>query len=232
MPDTRTFVAVCALAGALAVPVSPVATPFAILIAGAAGYLGLRAWRWSRLPGAMLERRPGLQTRLSERVLGIAGAFAIGLAVGLLILAVIRLVVEPAVPEAGARIAAAGTLPVWRRLAIIYVAAVTEEVVFRLLMLSLIAGALTRLFQRDPEPSQGVIWTANVLCALAFGAVHLPAWTALGPMSTGLVMMVLLLNGVAGLVMGHIFVRQGIVAAIWAHAGGDCAIQLIGPLTG
>jgi len=124
-------------------------------------------------------------------------------------------------------------LPIWRRLAIIYVAAVTEELVFRLILLSLIAGALTRLLQRTAEaPSEGVVWTANVLCALAFGAVHLPAWTALGPMSTGLVMMVLLLNGIAGLVMGHVFVRQGIVAAIWVHAGGDSAIQIIGPLTG
>jgi membrane protease YdiL (CAAX protease family) len=76
------------------------------------------------------------------------------------------------------------------------------------------------------------VWTANVLSALAFGVVHLPAWTALGPMSAGLIMMVLLLNGIAGLVMGHAFVTRGIVAAMWLHAGGDCAIQLIGPLTG
>lgn len=229
MPDTRIFVAVCAIAGALAVPVSPLATTFSTVLDGVFGYLGLRAWHWSRLPSATRTNGPsGFQ-----RVLWLAGAFAVGLAVGLLILAIIRLVVEPSVPEAGARIAAAGALPIWRRLIIIYVAAVAEELVFRLILLSLIAGALTRLIRRgDEAPSQGVVWTANVLCALAFGAVHLPAWTTLGPMSAGLVMMVLMLNGLAGLVMGHTFVTRGIVAAMWLHAGGDCAIQIIGPLTG
>ena len=232
VPNTQMFVAVCVLAGALAAPLSPVFTPVSALLNGVFGYLGLRAWRWSRLPGATLHWRPGLQTRQFEHVLWLAGAFAIGLGVGLLLLAIIRLVVEPAVPAAGARIAEAAMLPIWRRLIIIFVAAVGEELMFRLILLSLIAGALTRLLQRGNQaPSQGVVWTANVLSALAFGVVHLPAWTALGPMSVGLIAMVLMLNGLAGLVMGHIFVSRGIVAAMWAHAGGDCAIQLIGPLT-
>ena len=228
MPNTTVFLAVCALAGALAVPPSFVGTPVSAFIAAAAGYLGLRVWRWSRLPSAI--RTDGSSG--AQRLVWPAGAFALGLAVGLLILAVIRLFVEPSVPAAGTRIAAAGLLPIWRRLAIIFVAAVTEELVFRLILLSLIAGALSRLLPRGAEaPSLGVMWTANVLSALAFGMVHLPAWTALGPMSAGLVMMVLTLNGLAGLVMGHVFVSRGIVAAMWVHAGGDTAIQLIGPFT-
>ena len=43
---------------------------------------------------------------------------------------------------------------------------------------------------------------------------------------------VLTLNAVGGVVLGYVFVNRGIVAAIWTHAGADCAIQLIGPLTG
>jgi hypothetical protein len=43
--------------------------------------------------------------------------------------------------------------------------------------------------------------------------------------------MVMTLNGLGGVVFGYVFVTRGIVAAIWTHAGGDCAIQLIGPLT-
>jgi hypothetical protein len=41
---------------------------------------------------------------------------------------------------------------------------------------------------------------------------------------------VLALNAAAGLVMGHVFARQGIALAMWTHAGGDCAVQLLGPL--
>ena len=228
MPNALVFIAVCMLAGALAVPVSPVATPFSTLMAGGAGYLGLRAWRWSRLPSATRINGPSG----ARRVLWLAGAFAVGLAVGLLALAAIRLYIEPTVPAAGARIAAAGTLPIWRRLIIIYVAAVGEELVFRLLMLSLITGVLMRLFDRDAVvPGPRVMVNANALSALAFAAIHLPAWTALGPMSSGLVTAVLMLNSLGGLVFGTVFMRRGIVAAMWAHAGADCAIQLIGPLT-
>ena len=52
------------------------------------------------------------------------------------------------------------------------------------------------------------------------------------PMSPGLVAAVLALNGVGAMVVGYVFSTRGIAAAIWTHAGGDCAIQLIGPFTG
>jgi membrane protease YdiL (CAAX protease family) len=223
MPNTWVFVAVCAVCGALSIPVHPLATPLNALIGGVVGYLGLKLWRWSRLPSA---------TRPKVGPFEVAGCFAVGVMVGLLVLLAIRFYFEPAVPAAGARIAAAGMLPVWRRLLIIYVAAVGEELVFRLLLLSAIAGVLMRLVQRGQEtPSRQSILIANILCALAFGAVHLPAWTAIGPLSTELIVMVVMLNGVVGLVLGHVFATRGIVAAMWLHAGGDCAIQLIGPLT-
>jgi membrane protease YdiL (CAAX protease family) len=157
---------------------------------------------------------------------------AAGLAVGLILLAVIRLVVEPHVPGAGARIAAAGQLPVWRRLIVIYTAAVAEELLFRLLLLSFLAGLMARI-SRSPGlvPGSKSAWLANVLSALAFAAVHLPAWSRVGTVSPGILLMVLALNGLGGLVFGYIFVKRGIGPAMWAHAGGDCAIQLIGPLT-
>lgn len=47
----------------------------------------------------------------------------------------------------------------------------------------------------------------------------------------GLAAAVLLLNGVAGIVLGYVFATRGILAAVLTHAGADTAIQLIGPLT-
>jgi len=158
---------------------------------------------------------------------------SLGLLVGLLLLGAIRLVIEPAVPAAGARIAAAAMLPVWRRLVIIYVAAVSEELLFRLLLLSLVAGLAMRLFRRaDRVQNRRFVWVANGLSAFAFAVAHLPAWRAVGSLSLGLTLMVLTLNGLGGVVFGYVFVKRGILAAMWAHAGADCAIQLIGPFTG
>jgi hypothetical protein len=225
---TQTFVAVCAIAGALAVPMNAVASPVSTLVAGLAGFLGLCVWHWSGLPGAMKTRPPDE----FERVVRSAASLGIGLIIGLLLLAVIRLAVEPSVPAAGARIAAAATLPMWRRAVIIYVAAVGEEIVFRLLLLSAVTGLTMRLLRRTARvPSRGVVWVAIGLSATAFAAIHLPAWRAAGAMSIGLALIVLTLNGSGGIVFGYVFVTRGIMAAILAHAGADCAIQLTGPLT-
>jgi membrane protease YdiL (CAAX protease family) len=141
--------------------------------------------------------------------------------------------IEPAIPSIGARIAKAGTLPVWRRALVIYVAAVGEELVFRLLLLSAITGVIVRLLRLPGgRPTPLVVWLANLVSALAFAAVHLPSWSGAAPMSPGLAASVLALNAVGGLVVGYVFARHGIAAATWTHAGADCAIQLVGPLTG
>jgi membrane protease YdiL (CAAX protease family) len=157
----------------------------------------------------------------------------VGLAVGLFMLAVIRLVIEPAVPAIASRMVAAGALPMWRRVAIIYVAAVGEELIFRLCLLSAVAGIGARLLRLPRHvPTPAVIWTANGLTALLFAAVHLPTWSGVVSLSAALALSVMTLNAVGGIVLGYVFVNRGIVAAIWTHAGADCAIQLIGPLTG
>ena len=55
----------------------------------------------------------------------------LGLVVGLLMLGVIRLAIEPAVPAVGVHLAATAAEPVWRRVVIIYVAAVGELIFMR-----------------------------------------------------------------------------------------------------
>jgi len=73
---------------------------------------------------------------------------------------------------------------------------------------------------------------ANGLSALASGAAHLPAWSAVGHLSPTLALTVVMLNGVGGFVFGYVFVKRGIIAAMWAHAGADCVSRWMGPWTG
>lgn len=232
LPHAQTwgFTGACIVAGGLAVPLHPLATPLSAALSGLAAFLGLQVWRWSRLPDLLpRERRPGALGRVGEPALW----FVVGLAVGLLLLGIIRIVLEPVVPAIGARIAMAGTLPLWRRALIIYVAAVSEELVFRVLLLSAIAGLTVRI-QRLPgrTPGSAAVWIASVLAALAFAAVHLPGRGHAGATAPGLILSVLALNAAGGIFLGHVFARRGLLAAILAHAGADCAIQLLGPLTG
>jgi len=225
--EGRMLLIACVVAGGLAVPLHPIATPVAAAVGGILGLLGLRVWHWSGLPRLLTSQG----SRGASRLMALALWWSVGLVLGLVLLLVLRTVIEPRVPSIGARIAAAGELPVWRRALIIYVAAVGEEVVFRLLLLSLIAGLIAQIIKAwGGATSARAIWCANVLAALLFASAHLPPWAGTGHLGIGLVLSVIALNAAAGLVLGYAFVTRGIVVAMWAHAGGDCAIQLLGPL--
>jgi len=225
------LIAVSVVAGGLAVPWEPVGTLLSAAGFGLFAVLGLLVWRWSRLPQLV---RPEASAGAESRLVQIATWLALGLAIGVFILAVMRFVIAPFVPAIGSRIAAAGALPVWRRVVIIFVAAVGEELIFRLFVLSAVAALAARLFRRPRnEPTPAIVWTAIGVSAVLFAAAHLPAWSGAGSSSgVALPLLVLTLNGIGGVVLGHTFVHRGIVAAMWVHAGADCAIQLIGPLTG
>lgn len=215
-------------AGALAAPPGVVTTTVSAAIGVAVCVLGLVARQWSGLP-----RAPRASARPAPRRLrpGVV-ACAIGVGFGLASLGVLRIVIEPHVPAIGARIAAAGLLPLWRRAVIIYVAAVGEELLFRMLLVSVVVGITTRVLRRTIDaPPPGVQWWAIGVAALAFAAVHLPAWNAATPLNVAVVVAVILLNALGGAVFGYVFVSRGIALAILAHAGADCAIQFIGPLT-
>jgi len=222
-------VLVCAIAGAFAVPANATVTPVSSVVAALVGLLGLQVWAWSHLPQRMRgEPRQGV-VRIVQPVVWLG----LGLAVGLLLLGALRIIIQPTLPSIGARIAQAGSLPVWRRLLIIYVAAVSEELLFRLLLLSAIAGLTARLLRLPGgAPSPAVAWIANILSALAFAGAHLPSWLGVAPPSAALAVSVLALNAIGGTILGYIFVTRGIAAAVVTHAGADCAIQLLGPLTG
>ena len=225
--DDWVLIVVCVVAGALSVRFDTLGTPLAAAGAGLLGLIGLRLYDWSRLPAYTLTLAPDEEERPP---VGVALLwFIVGLVVGLTILAFMRFVIEPWIPAIGQRIEAAGDLSIGRRLVIIYVAAVTEELIFRLVLLSGIVGASIRALRRTTlVPTQGIVWSANVACAVAFAGSHLPSWSGA---SFGLATWVFVLNFVAGLVMGYVFVTRGISSAMWAHAGGDCAIQLVGPLS-
>ena len=106
-------------------------------------------------------------------------------------------------------------------------AGITEETLFRLFGLSLLAWLGGLLFHdSDGRPKPIVFWTANVLFALAFGAAHLPTEAALGlPMNPLVVTSTLILNGIGGLAFGWLFWTFGLESAMLAHFLAD-AIKL------
>lgn len=141
----------------------------------------------------------------------------IGAAAGACVLALL--------PIAGlqSRIIKEASIPLWKWLVISFNAAVLEEIVFRLLMLSFVAWVLARFMRREPA-----IWIAIVVAALAFGAVHLPRWIA-GGASPFVLAAVIVVNGLISIVLGRVYVAWGVEAAMLSHFAGDVIVHIVGP---
>src|SRR5207245_7000584 len=132
----------------------------------------------------------------------------------------------PLEPGLSARFAARARDPAWRPLALAFESAVLEEVVFRLFLLSLIVWLLGRGWRRTgTAPRAAVVWTAVTISALLFGLAHVPAWLSATAATPLLVATVLLLNGIAGAVLGQVYWRWGIEAAIACHGAADLVVQ-------
>ena len=113
-------------------------------------------------------------------------------------------------------------------------AGITEETLYRLFGLSLIAWLGGLLFHdSDGRPNRIVFWVANILFAVGFGLAHLPKAAAMGlPVNTFVVTYTLVLNGIGGLLFGWTFWIFGLESAILAHFFADVIMYTFLPLIG
>ena len=142
-------------------------------------------------------------------------ALLIGAASGAVVLAML--------PLAGlqSRIIKEASIPVWKWLVISFDAAVLEEIIFRLFIVSFVVWVLARFLSRN-----AAVRIALIVSALAFGAAHLNRWVDSGPVVIAAVMVV---NGLIAIVLGRLYVLWGIEAAMVAHFAGDVVVHILGP---
>jgi hypothetical protein len=156
---------------------------------------------------------------------------ALALAVGLgLLLGVVIVVTmaatEDLIPDGIADVKAP---PVWEGFLASIGAGIREEVWLRLGCLTLVAWIGTRLARRS-TPGAAVLWSANLFAALLFGAIHLPQAAQLVGLTAPVLVVVLVGNGLPGLVFGWLYWRKGLVSAMVAHITMDVVLKVIAPL--
>lgn len=158
-------------------------------------------------------RRPPVPVLLPQVLPGLLGGIAAGLAI-----VAIAATLNPLLPPgAAARISAfGGLMPLTTRL--LY-GGITEELLLRWGLMSLLAWAGWRLFRKTrPQAPASCFHAAIFLSALIFGAGHLPAAFFVVPEpNAALVAFVLAANGAFGVVGGYLFWRRGLESAIIAH---------------
>jgi membrane protease YdiL (CAAX protease family) len=124
--------------------------------------------------------------------------------------------------------------PAWQGLLASFSAGVTEEIMLRLFLLTLLAW-LGSLVGRDEEgrPTLAVLWIATVLAALVFGAAHLPTLVGSGlPLTPILVTRTILLNALGGVVFGWLYWSRGLESAMLAHFSTDIVLHVLWVLAG
>ena len=190
-----------------------------VILTGLLTYFGLRAGRPLGLGAPILERWiAGEQVREQVRRILVLSLVA-GVLSALAITPLEVWVFAPRLPQLA-------TIPepaAWKwALASLY-GGITEELITRLGLFSFMAWILTRLrVQRT-----GACWAANVIVAVFFGALHLPATAGLLPLTPVVVSRALLLNGIASLVFGHLYWTRGLEAAMLAHFAADIVLHVL-----
>jgi hypothetical protein len=110
-------------------------------------------------------------------------------------------------------------------------AGVREEIWLRLGVMTFFVWLCAKM-TRQPAPGAVVIWTANVVACLLFGAMHLPQAAQLIGLSGPVVAYVLIANGLPGLIFGWLYWRKGLIAAMLSHTLTDVVLKAILPLLG
>jgi membrane protease YdiL (CAAX protease family) len=121
-------------------------------------------------------------------------------------------------------------IALWKRLlsSVLY-GGITEELVMRLFLLSLVAWLLGRWWKTaEGRPTPGAFCAAIILVAVLFGLGHLPATSAITPLTQLLVVRALVLNGIAGIAFGYLYWRHGLEAAMLGHMSAHLVMQIPG----
>lgn len=93
-----------------------------------------------------------------------------------------------------------------------------EELLLRWGLVSALAWVLATAVPGTREHERAIAWTAVVLAAVAFGAAHLPAAAASTTLTAPIVARVVVLNAIAGVAFGWLYVAEALEAAMLAHA--------------
>lgn len=119
--------------------------------------------------------------------------------------------------------------PAWQGFLASFYGGITEELQLRLFFMSLLAWIGSFIVKPvDGKANATVLWSANILAAIAFGVGHLPTAAAIFPALTTLVVIrIILLNSLGGIIFGWLYQTRGIESAMLAHFSTDIVLHVL-----
>ncbi len=190
----------------------------AVLLAIAIG-LGLLLARRTGLGVPLVERWLSGKTVLEEVKAIVVPSVILGVIAGSIIVALEAGFFAPRMGEALSQVP---EVPAWQSFLACFYGGITEELLMRLGLFSLLAWLLGKInHTAEGFPSGVALWAANILVAVLFGIGHLPATATLVPLTPLIVTRALVLNGTAALAFGYLYWTRGLESAMLAHFTAD-----------
>lgn len=155
-------------------------------------------------------------------------ALMTGFGVGCAVLLLFYLLLQKELPQLP--LGKAASMEVWKRLLICFYGGITEEILMRIFLFSLLAWIFSKVWRSsDGTLAPQALWVATIILALLFGLGHLASVIPLMPITFNIVLGALLLNGIASVAFTSIYLRRGLEASILAHFTADLVIWVLGP---
>lgn len=198
------------------------------ILIGVAIFAGLLASRAVGLRLPALEALLAGQPVMPLLAPALPVALLVGIGAGVIIVGLERLYFLPRLPAVFRAVKT--NVALWKRALACFYGGIYEELLLRLFILSGLVWLLGRVwsFPAGQIPA-GVFWAANIIAALLFGLGHLPATARMTRLTPLVVSRALLLNGIAGIFFGVLFLRYGLEIAMIAHFIGDIVLHIISP---
>lgn len=198
------------------------------LLIAVAVYVGLLASRAVGLRLPVLEAILAGQPALPVLLAGLPVTLLTGIATGAVIVGLERYYFQPRLPEAFHNVK--GKQATWKRALACFYGGIYEELLLRLFIMAGLIWLIGRVWPApDGQIHLGAFWAANIIASLLFGLGHLPATARIAPLTPLIIARALLLNGLAGLLFGVLFLRYGLEFAMIAHFTMDIMIHLVLP---
>jgi membrane protease YdiL (CAAX protease family) len=220
-----------------AIPLRPLAAAEMIMASLAAMGVMVGAGLWaarrvglgSPLLEAALEKE-----RIGSRLRGVAPlAVALGVGSSLVVMGLNLLLFKPLFlvrygAGAAAMFSAASHPAAWLGIFASIHGGIVEEIVFRLFLMSVFAWLLALVWKNaGGGPKPAVFWLANLGAAVLFGLAHVSNATRFVPLSGLVLARALVLNGIAAIVLGWLYWRKGLEAAMLAHFCADLVVHVV-----
>jgi membrane protease YdiL (CAAX protease family) len=158
----------------------------------------------------------------------IGRAILSGAGLGIVIILIIQFFVSPFLPQILTRFISGAESPPWKRLIIAFDSAITEEIIFRLFLFSLLVWLANKVFKSNRTPlNNTVLWAINSMIALGFGLAHIPSWYSITQLNPIIVGVIIFLNSIGGLTFGYLYFKQGLASSMIAHFTADIVLHII-----